>query len=363
MFDTVTQMTTLDELADDKRALDAGYGRWLTKLAVYARSGRWADDGYATAAAALAERCRMDRGMARSHVDAALKLQRLESLRTALADGEVSREHALVIASAYTPERAAAIEQLEPQLVDIARLAPPRGLRELVGRVTDAIDGDDGAGVDDAKFRRRKLHMSHSIDGMIFGDFVCDPEHGAILFTAINAEMERDFQGNDPRTSEQRRFDALANIVRRSLDRGEVGTSRAARPHLSIVVDLAELEGRAPAACAQVRNEAAYAGRVSRVTLERLLCDCTITRVLVDGPSQVLDVGRATRTIPPATFKAVAVRDRHCQGKGCTRPWWECEVHHRMPWHQLGGTNVDDLELRCHHCHRDEHMRLAIMRR
>jgi hypothetical protein len=330
----------------------------LAKLAVYDRSRRWVDDGFASAAAALAARCNMDRGVARHHVDVARKLRRLEGMRRALAAGEISRQHVSVITRAHTPERAEALEQLEPQLVEIARRVPPRGLREVVERVTDAIDGDDGASADEARYRRRRLHLSRSLEGMVYIDGVGDPESGAIQPTAITAEMERDCQANDPRTTEQRRFDALTNLCRRALDRGEVGTIRNARPHVSVVVDLAELEGRTPAVCAEVRNDAAHWGHVPRATLERLLCDCSPTRIIVDGPSQVLDVGRTTREISAALFNALVVRDEHCQERGCTRPWWECQVHHK--WHVTAGgpTNLENTELLCWHHHRHRHQQL-----
>ena len=37
--------------------------------------------------------------------------------------------------------------------------------------------------------------------------------------------------------------------------------------------------------------DAAHGQRLSRTTLERIMCDCSITRVITDGPSNVLDVG------------------------------------------------------------------------
>ena len=42
--------------------------------------------------------------------------------------------------------------------------------------------------------------------------------------------------------------------------------------------------------------------------------------------SQPLDIGRSTRTVPPHLYKAVILRDRHCQFPGCTQPPALCEV-------------------------------------
>ncbi len=61
--------------------------------------------------------------------------------------------------------------------------------------------------------------------------------------TALDAEMERDFQRNDPRTGPRRRADALANICLRALDTAGLGSTRRARPHMMVVADLERLDG------------------------------------------------------------------------------------------------------------------------
>jgi hypothetical protein len=132
MFATLVSDPTLDELIADRAEIDAREQSWLEKLHAYDRSGRWADDGFVNAAAALASRGRMDRGVARTHVEVARKLQRLERVRGALARGEISRQHASVITRAHTPEREAELKAFEEQLVEVARHVPPRALREVV---------------------------------------------------------------------------------------------------------------------------------------------------------------------------------------------------------------------------------------
>jgi hypothetical protein len=346
---------TLDELVEERRQLDAAYGHWVERVGQYARSGDWAADGYVSAGAALADRCHMDRGVARSHVTLAAKLQRLESVRDALFAGEISRKHALLIAKAHTVARAEVIEELQESLTEFARHVPPRALGELIDRVTDAIDGDEGDANDDNKRDRRRLAASVSLDKMVFVDGLGDPISGEIVLTALKAEMQRDLQAHDPRTTEQRRWDALVNICRRTLDRGEVGTWHAVRPHVSAVVDLADYEGIKPLIVEKIRTEFANTGRVSRATIEQVVCDCDLTRVIMDGPSQVLDVGQATRTWPAPIAKAIVARDQHCRGPGCRRPWWDCQLHHVIPVAAGGKTSIENGALYCDPCHRDQH--------
>ena len=346
---------SLADLAAERRALDAQEAAWLKKVGAYDRSGDWAADGFLNAASALRAVCRIDPGVARGHVELARKLEDLPQVAAAFERGDISSRHATVVANAYTPERAGAIADVETQLVDFARQHLPKQLGGVVRYLIDAIDGDGGAVSDEALFERRRHHLSTTLDGMVTYDGICDPETGAIHTAAINAEMDRDRVEHDARTPAQRRFDALTNLLRRSLDRGELGETRNVRPHVTVVVDLDELPGSTPELVTRVRTEQRHDGHLSAVTLERLTCDCDISRVITTGRSEVLDVGRATRTIPPAIWKALVVRDRHCQAPGCDRPPDSCEGHHIVHWTRGGPTSLQNLQLLCWHHHRHRH--------
>ena len=329
---------------------------WLKKVAAYDRSGDWSADGYVTPASALRHTCQMDPGVARKHIELARKLEELPVVADAFGRGEISARHAVVVANAYTPERAAHISNVEPQLVAAAREHTPKELGGVVRYLIDAIDGDGGAVSDEALFERRRQHMSTTLDGMVTYDGICDPETGAIHTAAIKAEMERDRVEHDPRTPAQRRLDALTNL------RTPVPRSRRARrdpqrppPRHRRGRPRRKLPGSTPELVAQVRTERRHDGHLSRATLERLTCDCDISRVITTGRSEVLDVGRATRTIPPAIWKALVVRDQHCQAPGCDRPPDSCEAHHIVHWTRGGPTNLENLQLLCWNHHRYRH--------
>jgi hypothetical protein len=69
------------------------------------------------------------------------------------------------------------------------------------------------------------------------------------------------------------------------------------------------------------------------------------------GLSQPLDIGRATRVIPPHLHRALTIRDGHCQFPGCDQPPPVCEAHHLTPWAQGGATSLDNLTLLCRFHH------------
>jgi hypothetical protein len=89
----------------------------------------------------------------------------------------------------------------------------------------------------------------------------------------------------------------------------------------------------------------------------RWACDANVTRVITDGSSQPLDVGRKTKVVPPALRRAVAVRDGGCAFPGCHRPSSWCDAHHIRHWADGGTTSIDNLVLLCRRHHRLVHHR------
>ena len=53
--------------------------------------------------------------------------------------------------------------------------------------------------------------------------------------------------------------------------------------------------------------------RLAAETARRLTCDSSVVRVLRGTEGEVLDVGRKTRTVPPALRRALEIRDRGCR--------------------------------------------------
>ena len=82
-----------------------------------------------------------------------------------------------------------------------------------------------------------------------------------------------------------------------------------------VLVDLEVLEARSDGS-ATLTSGTVVSGEAAR----RLAEEANITRVITKGRSEPLDVGRTTRSVPPAIAKAVIARDRHCRFDGCTAP-------------------------------------------
>src|SRR6185503_6144237 len=118
----------MDEIKLDREALDAQTAVWLEQVAEFDRSEEWRAAGYYSASAALAEVCRMDKGVASVDVKLARKLEKLAIVAEAFAEGWMSQRHASVIVTAATPARMAEFTNLEERFVDVARKCPPKEL-------------------------------------------------------------------------------------------------------------------------------------------------------------------------------------------------------------------------------------------
>jgi len=102
--------------------------------------------------------------------------------------------------------------------------------------------------------------------------------------------------------------------------------------------------------------ELAWAGPISGELASRICCDAVITRVITDGASQPLDVGRQTRVVPAGMRRALLVRDRHCQYPGCDTPGQWCDAHHLDHWALGGVTKLANLVLLCPYHHTRLHL-------
>ena len=184
-----------------------------------------------------------------------------------------------------------------------------------------------------------------------------DAELTDIVLTALDAEMETIRVKGETRKTPELRSAALDSICRQYLaSRGDSQARGRGQTHVSVVTDLLQIAGSSPELAAIVRAETAHGGKLSRNTLERISCDCRISRVITDGPSNILDVGWATRNVSNAQWNALVVRDRHCQAKNCTRGPSFCEAHHIWHWEHGGPTNLDNLQLLCWYHHREQHI-------
>jgi hypothetical protein len=150
----------------------------------------------------------------------------------------------------------------------------------------------------------------------------------------------------DERTAPQRRADALAEIVRRALEAGDLPAAGGIRPQVTVTVDLDTLLGRlGPAAVLPDGTT------ISAATARMLACDAAILPAVLGTASEPLDLGRAARLATQAQRRALALHYRGCAFPGCGRPPAWTIAHHVRHWVDGGTTDLGNLVPLCEHHH------------
>ncbi len=170
---------------------------------------------------------------------------------------------------------------------------------------------------------------------------------GKIFDEAINDRVDR--MGANPETGrfdlyQTRSADALVEVCATTGDQ-----TTGSPPQVTVFADLEALTTET-AGVAELSNTAL----IPNETAQRLSCDCVLETVITDG-SQVVGVGRNTRTVPGWLRRLVHHRDGgQCQWVGCGHSKW-LQAHHIQHWSQGGATDLDNLILLCGFHHRFVH--------
>jgi hypothetical protein len=345
-----------EDFSELQRASELLETERLRRLADLERRRVFERDGHLSVAAWLVSRFKVAWGAARDQVRMARALDEMQETRRALDAGDVSLSGVRVLVDARDADPEL-FRRSERQLVDAARIHTVADLRRVAAFWRQQVEREQlTAGGDEAIRARRRLYASVSFLGMVRLDSDLDPETGETFMTALNAELDAQArtrgEGDDDRTPAQRRVDAFAEIMRYYLDRSDRPTVAGERPHVTVTVAAEGLRGDSRAGA-----ELDHVGPIDAETARRLACDASITRVVMSGRSEPLDVGRKTPVIPPAMRRAVIVRDRHCRFPGCDRPHAWCDTHHVVHWADGGPTATSNLLLLCRRHHRMVHAR------
>jgi hypothetical protein len=345
-----------EEFAELQRSVELLEVERLRRLADIERRASFRRDGHLSAASWLASTFKVAWGTAKDQVRTARALEEMPETTRALDEGELSTSAARVLVAARETDPSA-FERSETELVEAARIHSVQDLNRVTAYWRQAVENEQALQGDEKVRARRRLHASVTFLGMVRVDGDLDPETGETLLTALSAVLDaeaRSRREDDERTPAQRRADALGEICRQWLDLAERPTVAGERPHVTVTVDTDALrDGKGKT------SELDHVGPIDPGVAKRLACDASITRVVMAGPSEPLDVGRRTPVVPPAMRRAVIARDRRCQFPGCRRPHTHCDVHHIRHWVDGGPTAVWNLILLCRRHHRMIHQPLS----
>jgi hypothetical protein len=316
--------------------------------AVFAETDHYEGEGFVSPLHWMRINLHMTGGAASDRIAVGQQIQNTPESHQSLLDGEIGFAHL-----AHIARTAAAIEESgtnnqfdETPLLEKARVLPVGRFIDFCHHMRHAGDPAGYADEEAQKVELRSLTLKKGEGGMVWVRGVLDPEGAAVFRTAIEALARRNGKGDD-RTHERRFADAAVELAAHSLDNALVPQHGSVRPHLNVNTTLETLLKQAGAPAADLE----FSLPISAEAVERLACDCSVTRILLGADSVVIDVGREKRVISPAQRKALNVRDKGCRWPGCDRTATWTDGHHLKHWIRGGGGDLPNLVLLCgrHH--------------
>jgi hypothetical protein len=322
-----------ESLFQRRRVIDLQEIAFARDAAEFAASDAWEEDGSVSAVDWLRFNCHMNAGAAANSIAVGQMLERIPESHQAVVDGEIGFAHMATMA-----RTADALQERfdEKVLVEKAKENSPGKFFYICHHARHAADPKAYAAEQAEQVQQRRLKLSTWMDGSLLISGQLDPIGGAAFLTRL-APLARRSGAHDYRDQEQRNADALVELC-------SGGGSQAQIQVTSSLETLLALAG-APAA------EMEHSLPVSSKTIERLACDSSIARVLLNSESMVIDVGRSKRVVSEPGRRALVARDGNCRWPECDRPASRSAAHHLVHWIHGGTTDLDNLILLCHRHH------------
>ena len=260
------------------------------------------------------------------------------------------------------------LDAAEQALVASAAIKPADEVAVEARVWREALDPDGAEPRDEALRQRRELRIGRERNGMtpfsgqaapvdaallrsIFADSTApasgprflspeDAAAGAQTMSTPDGDIIENIR--DPRTREQRQFDALMGLLTagtRSHEQGPTATIMA-------TVRLEDLENNTGVGWIDDVDQPVPAS-----TINELVCDAGFYRILLGPAHDPLAETLRERFFTPRQRRMLALRDGGCVWPGCTAPPSWCHAHHIVEWSRGGQTEVDNGVLLCpaHH--------------
>lgn len=227
--------------------------------------------------------------------------------------------------------------------------------RKALRRAVLAVDPVNAQRRHERQVARRRVELRPEDDGMATLEWYTTAENGAAAMAVLDRHARKSIPG-DPRTVDQRRADAVADLMFAGAGVHSRRTQGADRvPALVQVVvgvetlmglneEPGELKGYGPVSATQARGLAFAPGSVWR-------------RLLTAPDGSLLRVDPMTYRPTASVARLVRERDRTCVFPGCAMPAARCDLDHVEPFDhkhpQVGGkTEPENLHALCRRHHR-----------
>ena len=348
--------------------LSAATARFLALVAEFDRSRAFERHGLVGTAQWLNWQCGIGPVAAREKVRVARALETLPQIAASFARGEISYSKVRAMTRVATPAN-------EDVLLNIALHGTAAHVEKLVRKYM-WTKRRDAARTAHGQQTSRYLSCFYDDSGMLVVQGRLPPDVGALVRAALdaasdflrerettlptdeNASAETWAMAEHERTAGTRRADALKLLAETFLANGTgdgAWSATAERYQVVVHVDEAILPAEPAATDDEAHRCELDSGPALAVdSVRRLCCDGAIVKLVETAAGEPLDLGRKTRTIPPALRRALQARDGGCRFPGCDRSRFT-EGHHVRHWADGGETKLANLVTLCGFHHRLVH--------
>jgi hypothetical protein len=315
------------ELVAERHQIDMLELAWSQKAAEFASTDYWDAAGSVSAVDWLRHNCNLTETAAADRLAVGRRIDSLEETRQSMTQGKIGFAH---LATMVRTAEAVGEAFEESKMLKEAQRNSPGRFFYLCRHYRHSKDKERYAAEQAAEVEQRSLQLTRTEAGWYLISGSLDSIGGAALRNALEP-LARKSGEHDERNQERRQADALVELA-----------TLQTQTQINVTSSLETLLGLAGAPAAEMD----FSLPISSATVERLACDSSIARVLLDSESQVIDVGRSKRVPTAPVRKALEVRDRHCQWPDdCDRPAKWSVAHHIVHWIHGGPTDLDNLVL------------------
>src|SRR5688572_26847024 len=338
-FSAVSTPDLVDEITTLAGHLNAANARFLALIAELDRRRGWAEWGVKSLAHWLNWKCGITLGAAREKVRAARALVGLPRIAAEMAAGRLSYFKVRELTRVATPAN-------EDYLLNIALHGTASHVESVVRGYRRALDAEE-LSREAIQQRDQSLLYYTDSDGSLIIRGRVPAEIGALFVRALEAAEDslpipKDVPAgtslDDRHHLRKRRVEALATLAESFLATGPKDLSGADRHQIVVHVDAETLQDSHAGRCEFERGPS-----IASETARRLACDASVVRIIENEGGEPLDVGRKTRTIPPA------IRRPEFAGQGVPVPGMLVQALRRWPSREaLGRGRGDQAFESCH---------------
>jgi len=290
----------------------------------------------------VAAELRLSRVAASTRVGLAQDMEQLPAVAAGLTAGRLDLPKVRAIAEAVRVLPEPAREAVTVEAVERAARHTVGELRAWLRKAVLAADPAAAEARHAQAVADRRVTLTPVGDGMAELWALLPADAAARAYAAVDACARAAAAPADPRTADQRRADAMVDLITGR-------TTAPANTRVHVTVPLATLAG-----AAEQPGDLAGVGPIPPTMARQAAADGLWRWLATTDQGSVTDAAGRSYRPSAALADLIRGRDNTCRFPGCRQPAHRCDIDHTVPY-PTGPTSPANLATLCRHHHRLKH--------